>query len=127
MIQVDIGGHPPIPTRSKHFVGNLLFLAFFWFLNFWGRFEDLKNNFSRLGTSMISKGFYLSPKMNLFADTFPTSYSAPQKKIVCQIYAPEKLIHQTTQNGVHKTVGFSSFRVRVLDFIYYKKYFGASL
>ena len=65
--------------------------------------------------------------MNLFDDTFPTSYHAPQTKTVCQSYAPAKLIHQTTQNGVHKTVGFSSFRVRVLDFIYDKKAFGASL
>jgi hypothetical protein len=30
LIQVDIGGHPPIPTGSKQFVGNLLFLAVFW-------------------------------------------------------------------------------------------------
>jgi hypothetical protein len=34
LIQVDIGGHPPIPTGSKQFVGNLLFLAVFRFLNF---------------------------------------------------------------------------------------------
>jgi hypothetical protein len=30
LIQVDIGGHPPLPTRSKQFsdnFGNLLFLA----------------------------------------------------------------------------------------------------
>jgi hypothetical protein len=39
---------------------------------------------------------------------------------------PEKLIHQTTQNGVHKTVGFSYSGVRVLDFLYDKKAFGAS-
>jgi hypothetical protein len=53
--------------------------------------------------------------MNLLEDTFPMSYHAPQMKIVCQSYAPEKLIHQTTQNRVHKTVGFSSSEVRVLD------------
>ena len=35
------------------------------------------------------------------------------------------LIHQTTQNGVHKTIGFSSSGIRVLDFLYYKKTFGA--
>jgi hypothetical protein len=46
MIQVDIGGHPPIPTSSKQFVGNLLFLAVFWFLNFWGHFEGLNDVFS---------------------------------------------------------------------------------
>jgi hypothetical protein len=65
--------------------------------------------------------------MNILNDTFPTSYNAPQMDIVCQIYALRKLIHQTTQNRVHKTVGFSSSRVRVLDFIYDKKAFGASL
>jgi hypothetical protein len=35
LIQVDISGHPPIPTGSKQFFGNLLFLAVFWVLNFW--------------------------------------------------------------------------------------------
>jgi hypothetical protein len=65
--------------------------------------------------------------MNLLDDTFPTSYRAPQTEIVCQSYAPWKLIHQTTQNGVHKTVGFSSSGVRVLDFIYEKNSIGASL
>jgi hypothetical protein len=64
--------------------------------------------------------------MNLVDDTFPTIYHAPQTKIVCQSYTPKKLLHQTTQNGVHKTVDFSSFGVRVLDFIYDKKAFGAS-
>jgi hypothetical protein len=39
VIQVDIGGHPPIPTGSKQSSGNLLFLAVFRFLNFWGHFE----------------------------------------------------------------------------------------
>jgi hypothetical protein len=65
--------------------------------------------------------------MNLLDDTFPKSYRMPQTKIVCQSYAPGKLIHQSTQNGVHKTVVFSYFGVRVLDFIYDKMAFGASL
>ena len=76
---------------------------------------------------MIAEGFDWAPKMNLLDDTFLTSYCAPQTEIVCQSYAPEKLIHQTTQNGVHKTIGFSSSGVRVLDFIYDKNSFGASL
>jgi hypothetical protein len=75
---------------------------------------------------MIFEGYNLSPKMNLLFDTFPTSYRVPQTKIICQSYTPGKLIHQTTQNGVHKTVGFSSSGVRVLDFIYDKKDFGDS-
>jgi hypothetical protein len=65
--------------------------------------------------------------MNLFIDTFSTIYHVPQTDIVCQIYALGKFIHQTTQNEVHKTIGFSSFGVRVLDFIYVKNAFGASL
>ena len=65
--------------------------------------------------------------MNLPDDTFPTSYRAPQTEIVYQSYAPGKLLHQTTQNGIHKTAGFPSFDVRVLDFLYDKKAFEASL
>ena len=76
---------------------------------------------------MIAEGSDWASKMNLLDDTFPTSYRAPQTEIVCQSYAPEKLIHQTTQNEVHKTVGLSSSRARVLDFIYDKNSFGASL
>jgi hypothetical protein len=47
-------------------------------------------------------------------------------EIVFQRYALRRLIHQTTQNGVHKNIGFSSSGVRVLDFLYRKKVFGAS-
>jgi hypothetical protein len=45
LIQVDIGGHPPLPIRSKQFsgnFGNLLFLAVF---NLWGHFEGLNEGF----------------------------------------------------------------------------------
>ena len=76
---------------------------------------------------MIAKGFDWSPQMNLLDDTFPTSYRAAQMEIVCQSYAHGKLLHQTTQNKVHKTIGFSYYGVRVLDFLYDKKDFGASL
>jgi hypothetical protein len=64
--------------------------------------------------------------MNLLDDTFPMSYPVPQTEIICQSYAPGKLIHQTTQNGVHKTVGFSSSGVKVFYFLYDKKSFEAS-
>jgi hypothetical protein len=57
MIQVDIGGHPPIPTGSKQSSGNLLFLAVFRFLNFRGYFEGLNEDFLGSSTSMIAKGF----------------------------------------------------------------------
>jgi hypothetical protein len=58
MIQVDNGGHPPIPTISKQSSGNLLFLALFWFLNFQGHFEGLNEAFSVLSTLTISKDSY---------------------------------------------------------------------
>jgi hypothetical protein len=54
---VDIGGHLPLPTGSKHFsdnFGNLLFLAFF---NFMGQLEDLNEGFSGSSFSMIAEGF----------------------------------------------------------------------
>ena len=48
MIQVDIGGHPPIPFGPPpsilsvfHFQHNLLFLAGFWVLNFQSHLEAL--------------------------------------------------------------------------------------
>jgi hypothetical protein len=83
--------------------------------------------FSGSSFSMIAKGSNSSPKINILDDTFPMNYRAPQIEIVCQSYTPGKLIHQTTQNMVQKTVGFSSSGVRVLDFLYDKKAFGSSL
>jgi hypothetical protein len=55
LIQVDIGGHPPLPTGSKQFshnFGNLLFLAVF---NFRGHFEGLNEVFLGSIFSMIAK------------------------------------------------------------------------
>ena len=52
IIQVDIGGHPPFPNGSKQFsdhFGSLLFLAVFWVLNFWSRFEALNDVFWEKG------------------------------------------------------------------------------
>jgi hypothetical protein len=46
LIQVDISGHPPIPTDSKRSSSNLLFVAVFQFLNFRGQFESLNEAFS---------------------------------------------------------------------------------
>ena len=52
VIQVDIGGHPPIPLGPPplslsvfQFRHNLLFLAVFWVLNFRSRFEALNDIF----------------------------------------------------------------------------------
>ena len=116
---MDIDVHLPIPIGSKHSSENLLFLVVFQFHNFRGHFEGLNEGFLGSRFSMIA--------MNLLDDTFPTSYRAPQTEIVRQSYALRKLIHQTTQNKVHKTIGFSSSGVRVWDFIYDKKAFGVSL
>jgi hypothetical protein len=65
--------------------------------------------------------------MNLLNDTFTMIYHALQTEIICQSYTPRKLIHQTTQNKVHKIVGFSSSSVKVLDFVYVKNTFRDSL
>jgi hypothetical protein len=56
LIQVVIAGHPPIPSGSKTFSGNLLFLAVFRFLNFRGHFEGLNEGFLGSSTKMIFKG-----------------------------------------------------------------------
>ena len=52
MIQVSIGGHPPIPFETPPSVlsvyklqHNLLFLAVFWVLNFQSHFEALNDVF----------------------------------------------------------------------------------
>ena len=52
MIQVDIGGHPPIPLGPPplllsvfQFLHSLLFLAVFRVLNFWSRFKALNDVF----------------------------------------------------------------------------------
>jgi hypothetical protein len=52
MIQVDIGGHPPIPLRPPPFLlsvfqfpHNLLFLTVFRVLNFWSCFEAVNDVF----------------------------------------------------------------------------------
>jgi hypothetical protein len=59
LIQVDIGGHPPSPTGTKHVssnFGNLLFLAVF---NFRGHFESLNECFFRKGSAMIDHSIML--------------------------------------------------------------------
>jgi hypothetical protein len=53
---VDIGGHPPFPTRSKQFSGNFGNLPFLAVFNFRGHFEGLNEGFSRKIFSMIAKG-----------------------------------------------------------------------
>jgi hypothetical protein len=45
----------------------------------------------------------------------------PQMEIVCKIYSLGNLTYQLPPSGLRKPFGFSSFEVRVLDFIYVKK------
>jgi hypothetical protein len=45
MIQVDIGGHPPIPLARKTVFHLGSFSTIFWVPNFWGRFEALNDIF----------------------------------------------------------------------------------
>jgi hypothetical protein len=55
---VDIGGHPPFPTRSKQFSGNFDNLLFLVVFNFRGHFEGLNEVFSGYSFSMVANGFY---------------------------------------------------------------------
>jgi hypothetical protein len=48
-------------------------------------------------------------------------------EIVCKSYAPREVDVSTTPIGARKPFGFSYSGVRVLDFTYVKKAFGASL
>ena len=70
---MDIGGHPPFPTGSKQFSGNLLFLAGF---NFRGHFEVLNEVFSRYILSMMAKVIF--DPLKLFSLTIPF-----QQAIIC--------------------------------------------
>jgi hypothetical protein len=56
LIQVDIGGHPPSPTRSKQFSGNFSNLLFLVVFNLRGHFEGLNKGFLGLRFLMIAKG-----------------------------------------------------------------------
>jgi hypothetical protein len=49
MIQVDIGGHPPIPLAQNTVFHLGSFSTVFWVLNFWGHFEALNDIFLAFG------------------------------------------------------------------------------
>ena len=107
MIQVDIGGHPPIPFEMPpsilsvfQFQHNLQFFAVFQVLNFRSRFEALNDVFlGKAGATWVNGSIFLTPKFVLLRYTFLTRYGACQTEIVCQSYVPGKLKHQFTQTG----------------------------
>jgi hypothetical protein len=51
-IQVDIGGHPPIPLARKTVFHLGSFSTVFWVPNFWGRFEALNDVFWGFGAQV---------------------------------------------------------------------------
>jgi hypothetical protein len=56
MIQVDIGGHPPIPLARKTVFHLGSFSTVFRVPNFWGRFEALNDIFWGFGAQVTAKG-----------------------------------------------------------------------
>ena len=85
MIQVDIGGHPPIPFEPPpsvisifKFQYNLLFLAFFQVLNFRSRFKALNVVFleNREQHGFIDQCFSLkscSPQIYIYSELLSAS------------------------------------------------------
>jgi hypothetical protein len=56
LIQVDIGGHPPIPLARKIVFHLGKFSMVFWVPNFRGRFEALNDVFWGFGAKIIIGG-----------------------------------------------------------------------
>ena len=131
---MDIGGHPPIPLGPPplllsvfQFPHSLLFLAVFRVLNFRSRFESLNDIFlGKKGETCILIHCFspkiCSPRIDLSNELS----SAPNGDCMQKLH-PSKVDVSTTPIGDHKIFGFSSSEVRVLDFLYFKKAFRASL
>ena len=106
MIQVDIGGHPPIPLGAPpfslsvfHFRHNLLFLAVFQVLNFWSRFEALNDVFLENGEQHGSIDQYFSfksctPRTDISNELSSASNGDQMPKLHLR-----ELNHQFTQTG----------------------------
>ena len=127
---MDIGGHPPFPTGSKQFsgnFGNLLFFAVFQVPNFQGHFEALNDVFWENGEQHgfsfnVTHIKICSPHIDLSNGVS----SAPNEDCMQKLH-PREVDVSTTSIGAQKPFGFSSSEVRVLDFLYVKVAFGASL
>jgi hypothetical protein len=107
--------------------GNLLFLAVFRVPNFWGHFEALNDVFWENGEQ---HGIFLDvshiksciPRIDLSNGVSSTPNEDRMQKL-----HPREVDVSTTSIGACKPFGFSSSRVRVLDFPYVKKALRASL
>jgi hypothetical protein len=134
LIQVDIGGHPPIPLAQRTISILAVFLQFFRVPNFWGRFEALNDVFwaRQCLTCSQRKDARLNgictPRLYL-----SNGVSSTPKKIVCKSYALGKLMYQLPPSGptnllVFHLSGLGFWMFRVFSFMFYvKKAFGASL
>ena len=121
MIQVDIGGHPPIPLGAPplsisvfQFRHNLLFLAVFRVLNFRSRFEDLNDVFweYREQHGSMDRCFSLKiciPQIDISNKLCFASNGDRMPKL-----RPREVETPIYPNGAH-SFGASSPRVRVLD------------
>jgi hypothetical protein len=81
MIQVDIGGHPPIPLGPPPFLlsvfqfpHSLLFLAVIQVLNFWSHFEALNDVFLEKGEQNGSSSDVSHIKVVFLGHIFLTRY-----------------------------------------------------
>ena len=119
MIQVDIGGRPPIPFEPPpsvlsifKFQHNLLFLAVFRVLNFRNRFEALNDVFfgktgSNMGRCFSLKSFI--PRTDLSNEILSASNGDQMQNL-----HPQEVETPIYPNEAHN-VGTSSPRVRLLD------------
>ena len=121
MIQVDIGGHPPIPLGAPplslsvfQFQHYLLFLAVFRVLNFQSRFEALNDVFWENGeqNGSMDQCFSLEiciPRIDLSNEVWYTSNEDRMPKL-----HPREVETPIYPNRAH-IFGASSPRIRFLD------------
>ena len=122
MIQVDTGGHPPIPLGAPplslsvfQFRHDLLFLAVFRVMNFWSRFEALNDVFwASRPTNIIPfrndiRGESCSPRTELSNDVSCQSNGDSMPKL-----RPWEVETPIYPNEAH-SFGASSPRVRFFD------------
>ena len=113
LIQVDIGGHPPIPLAQKQLFQFGNFSTIFWVLNFWGHFEALNNIFLAsqpdqvivIGSSM-GPFHYCTPR-KYFSNDLLSDPKGDHMQKLCSLEVGIPTYHFRAC----KTVGVSSSRV----------------